>query len=90
MEKDYKDLKVGKEFDVYQAKRSFLREWTRTVIALLIVVACLAALAFAAIYGGQMGDDHALLKVWAVVAVPLSAITGYYYRGSKSGGENNN
>ena len=87
MPKDYKDLKVGKEFDVYQAKRLLLREWTRTITTLLVVVACLAALIFAAIYGDQMGDDHLLLKVWAVVAVPLSAITGYYYRGSKPSGE---
>ena len=53
MRKNYKDLRVGREFDVYQAKRSHLREWTRTIIALLVVVACLSALGAAALFRGQ-------------------------------------
>jgi len=90
MKKDYKDLKVGREFELYDAKRSFLQEWTRTIIALAIVATCLAALAFAAFSGSQTDGDNALLKVWAVVSVPLAAITGYYFRGSKPSGESDN
>ena len=87
MEKDYKDLKVGKEFDVYQAKRSFLREWTRTIIALVILLDCLAALGMAAYLGDASEGEHALLKVWAVVSVPVGAVIRYYFRGTKLSGE---
>lgn len=34
-----------------------------------------------------VGDEPVLLKVWAVVAVPLTAVTTYYFKGSKRGGE---
>ncbi|MDJ0826160.1 MAG: hypothetical protein QNJ16_11715 [Rhodobacter sp.] len=90
MGKDYKNLQVGREFELIEVKRSYLQERTRTGLAVVIVFACLAALAIAAYFGIRSGDGTAVLKVWAVVAVPLSAITGYYFRGSKPGGENDN
>ena len=89
MKKDYTDLKVGTEFELIEVKRSYLREWTRTTIALVIVAACVVALLAAAYFEIGSGDGNAVLKVWAVVGPLLASVTTYYFRGSKPGGENN-
>ena len=83
MENKSKPTDVESNFDIYAARRLFLREWTRTILALLVMCACLGALAYAATHGDPSGEYDALLKVWAVVSVPLVALTGFYSRGSK-------
>jgi len=91
MKKGYKP-QIGDPFEmteIIEAKRSLLQEWTRTIIALAIVGAILAALTIAAIYGDQI-NGQAVLKVWGVVSVPLSGVIGYYLGRKRIGGENDN
>jgi hypothetical protein len=83
--------KVGCEFDIsaesLRLKQSFLQERTRTVIALTVLAGCVIALLAAAISGAQGGDYNGLLKVWAVVSAPITAILTYYFRGTRQGVE---
>ena len=83
--------RVGREFDIspesLRIKQSFLQERTRTVIALTVLSGSVIALIVAAISGAQSGDYIGLLKVWAVVSVPLTAIIPHYFRGSRPGVE---
>ena len=83
--------KVGREFDLspetFRVRQSFLQERTRTVIALTVLTGCVIALLAAAISGAQNGDYNGLLKVWAVVSVPMTAILAHYFRGSRQGVE---
>lgn len=84
--------KVGREFDLspesLRVRRSFLQERTRTAIALTVLIGSVIALLAAAISGAQSGDYIGLLKVWAVVSVPMTAILAHYFRGSRQGVEN--
>ncbi len=86
MEKDFKDLKVGREFELIEVKRSYLREWTRTRIALLIVLACLVAMAVATVFEVRTGGN-VLLKVWAVTGPLLASVTAFYFRGPEPRGK---
>jgi hypothetical protein len=83
--------KVGREFDIspesFRVKQSRLQERTRTAIALTVLSGCVIALIVAAISGAQGGDYNGLLKVWAVVSAPVTAILTYYLRGSMPGVE---
>ncbi len=88
MKKAYTDLKVGKEFEVYEAKRSLVREWTRSIIAVVIVFSAICALLTSYLFGGKAGAD--LLKVWGLVSLPLGWVGGYYFRGSTSHAEKDN
>ena len=81
MEKDFKDLKIGHKFELIEVKRSYLREWTRTGIAMLIVLACLVATAVAAVFEIRAGGN-VLLKVWAVTGPLLVSVTAFYFGGS--------
>lgn len=81
MEKDFKDLKIGREFELIERKRSYLREWTRTGIAMLIVLACMVATAVAEVFEIRTGGN-VLLKVWAVTGPLLASVTAFYFRGS--------
>jgi len=86
MAKDYKDLKIGREFEIIQAKQQMLQEQTRSALAVILVIAALIALALAAF----MGSADASLKVWGLIAAPIGVVIGYYFRGSKTNGEKNN
>ncbi len=88
MAKGY-EPKVGRRFEAtdYEGKRSLLREWARTIVAVFALVACLVALAVAGLNVVQTGDGDTLLKVWAVVAMPMTAILTYYFKGSTKVGQ---
>jgi len=89
MKRDFKELKVGRKFDIYDydGKRLLLREWTRTILTAAVLLACLAALGLAAIVFDPNGESNTVLKVWGVVSVPISGILGYYLKGTKQSAE---
>lgn len=92
MKRDFKELKVGREFEAfdYNGKRLLLREWTRTIVTVAVLSGCLIALCLAAFVFDPDGESNAVLKVWGAVSVPISGIVGYYLRGTKQGAKGNN
>jgi|SwirhisoilCB2_FD_contig_21_26750043_length_733_multi_6_in_0_out_0_1 hypothetical protein len=80
--------KIGNDFpvtmEVLKAKTKYIAEWTRSVIALSVVLLGILALLVTAAFSAQL-----LLQVWAIVAAPLGWIIGYYFRGNSSDDQNN-
>lgn len=94
MQRDYKDLKIGREFEITQvkatevrAKTGKLKEWTRTILALSVFATCLVILGITAIYSDDAARGDAVIRAWAIVAVPMTAIFGHYFRGQKPSDE---
>jgi hypothetical protein len=83
--------RVGKELelskDVIVAKTGWMTELTRSAIALSVISVSLLTLAISAAFSAYRGEYQALQMVWAVVAVPLGCIIGYYFRGNGRNGE---
>jgi hypothetical protein len=77
--------RIGDEFrlssDVIAAKTRHLTEFTRSTIALCVIVVSLLALLFAATLGAVKSDFGYLQTLWAIVAAPLGGIVTFYFRG---------
>ncbi len=76
--------KVGKEFPVSSAKEKaqYLAEFTRSTIAISVVVAAILALLVAAAIGACHGEFSALRTLWSVISLPLGLVIGHYFRGA--------
>ncbi len=81
MKRDYKELKVGREFDLheYEGKRLLLKEWTRTIVTVAVLTGCLMALALAYV----SDKSGAVQSVWNATSVLIGGVIGYYLRGSR-------
>jgi membrane protein DedA with SNARE-associated domain len=82
--------KVGKEFPVSSVKEKtkYLTEFTRSTIAICLVVTSVLALVVTAAVCAYRGDFDFLQTLWAVIGPLLGSIVGYYFRGSDRGDEN--
>ncbi len=80
-------LKIGKEFELYEAKRSLLNEWNRAIVSILVVIGCLGMLVMAVIKPELYGGDDALLIAWGLVSVPLTAVITSVLKGKFKSGE---
>jgi hypothetical protein len=92
-EKDFKDLKVGREFDVKQVETENLREQAnllkakdRSLMLRVFLVGSILAMTVSFFGYGLV----AFLKVWAFIAAPLGAVMAYLYRGRSQSDENDN
>jgi hypothetical protein len=83
--------KIGEDFalskEVIVAKTQHLTEFTRSTIALSVVVAAITVLLITAAFCAYREDFQVLQTLWAVIAVPLGCIIGYYFRGSNTNGQ---
>jgi di/tricarboxylate transporter len=86
--------KIGGDFalskEVILAKTQHLTEFTRSTIALSIVVAAILVLLITAAFCAYRGDYQSLQTLWAVIAAPLGCIIGYYFRGVNANGQKDN
>jgi len=86
--------KIGEDFllskEVTVAKTQHLTEFTRSAIALLIVVAAIVVLLITAAVCLYRGDYQALHSLWDVIALPLGGIICYYFRGANTNGQKDN
>jgi hypothetical protein len=76
--------RIGDEFPltekVIDAKSRHLAEFTRSTIALCVIIASLLALLLAAVLGWRAGDFGYLRTAWDVVAFPAGAVVTFYFR----------
>jgi hypothetical protein len=82
------DFPVTKEVIFAETKR--MTEFTRSTIALSVVLFGIIALIAAAAVGVYKGEFSALQALWAISAAPLGWIIGYYFRGNSSNGQKDN
>lgn len=82
MEKDLKDLRVGREFEakeVIEAKASYLREKTKTMIVMFVLLGVAVAFSFG-LYESLKGDSYQPVRnVWMVVSNLLFLVIGLYF-----------
>jgi hypothetical protein len=83
--------KVGNDFPVRQVKEQtrYLTEFTRSTIAISVVVAAILALLVAAAIGAYHGEFSALRTLWSVISLPLGLVIGHYFRGAGKGDDEN-
>jgi hypothetical protein len=86
--------KIGNDFpvtkEVIVAKTKQMTEFTRSTIALSVVLFGVFALIAAAAVGVYKGEFSSLQTLWAVFAAPLGWIVGYYFRGNSTNDQEDN
>lgn len=73
---------IGREFPINKfidARTRYLREVTRTKIALTLMVTFVGLLVCASILSLATWDFTILRSFWIVVAAPFGAVTAYYF-----------
>lgn len=93
MAKDYKNLKVGRLFDLKQLETENLREQAnllkakdRSLMLRVFVIGSIIAMVVSFFGYGLV----AFLKVWAFIAAPFGAVMAFLYKGREPRGENDN
>jgi ribosomal protein L20 len=86
--------KIGNDFpipkEVILARARWMTEFTRSMIAISVVLLAILALIITAAFGAYYGDFNQLRDLWAIIAAPLGWIIGYYFRGNSRNDEEDN